>query len=257
MTRCLSFVRNAAVAASLLLMLTACASTGSPRRKVTAAPMTDGPDRIACWIADGERMQPPGDLEEFLVDRLSANGERMAVDPATTHAVLRVLGLASRSAFDPEALQRVAFASRSRWVIWVKLVSRDIQSKKLLSVPYLFNHRRLDEHVFFDVRIYDALLKDVIGSKRLSLSDKGEKTWQVIEDERFDPVYNNDPVELHERQRRLDWQSAAAISGYSADVFRSPQLAARTEDAIGRQRAVKTAARQDLDPVAHPSTRPK
>jgi hypothetical protein len=75
------------------------------------------------------------------------------------------------------------------------------------------------------VRLYDALAGELLGSKRLRLSDKGEGTWQVTEDERLDPAYNNDPVEIHERFRRLDWRAAALISGYCSDVFRSPAFA--------------------------------
>lgn len=187
------------------------------------------PERVICWIADGDGMEPTGDLERFLADRLGASGKREAVDPDEAHAIIRILGMQHRGTFSPEAAEKLAVASGARWVLWTKVVARDMQSKKLLGIPYLFNHRRLDLHVFFDVRIYDAYLQELVGSKRLKLSDKGEGTWQVTEDERLDPVYNNDPVEIHDRQRRLDWQAAAMISGYCADLFRSDWLASREE----------------------------
>jgi len=187
------------------------------------------PERVICWIADGDGMEPTADLERFLADRLGASGKREAVEPDEAHAILRILGLQHRSTFSPETANKLAVASGARWVLWTKIVSRDMQSKKLLGIPYLFNHRRLDMHVFFDVRVYDAYLQELVGSKRLKLSDKGEGTWQVTEDERLDPVYNNDPVEIHQRQQRLDWRAAAMISGYCADLFRSDWLASREE----------------------------
>jgi hypothetical protein len=208
-------------------------------------------------MADGEGMQPPGDLEEFLADRLGATGERIAVDPATVRSALRVLGLAQRSSFEPGAAHQLAAACGARWVVWVKLVSRDIQAKKLLSFPYLFNHRRLDEHVFFDVRLYDAALREMAGSKRLQLSGRGDATWQVVDDEPLDPYYNNDQVELHQRQRRLDWQAAAAISGYCSDVFRSPRLPLQITTPAGNARTAPLSDKPVTDPVIRSSAHPQ
>jgi hypothetical protein len=182
-------------------------------------------DKIVCWMADGAGMQPPGFLEDYIVDRLGANGTRIAVEPGTTRSLLRVLGMQDLSVFDPVAAHKLAVGAGCRWVLWVKIVSREMESKKLLGVPYLFNHRRLDAHVFFDVRLYDAQLRTLLGSKRLKLSDKGEGTWQVTEDERLDPAYNNDPVEIHGRQQRLDWEAAAMISGYCASVLDPKRMA--------------------------------
>jgi hypothetical protein len=194
-------------------------------------------DRVICWIADGEGMQPTGDLERFLADRLGATGARVVTDPEVAHAIMRILGLQHSSVFDPGAAHRLAGAAQARWVLWVKIVSRDVQSKKLLSVPYLFNHRRFDAHVFFDVRLYDANLRLLLGSKRLKLSDRGEGTWQVTEDERLDPAYNNDPVEIHQRYRGLDWRAAALISGYCADLLRPEGLALLEEEAVQKRAA--------------------
>lgn len=182
-------------------------------------------NRFIVWMADGQGMQPTGDLERFLVDRIGATGSRIVIDPEIAHSVLRVLGLQHRSVYDPAAVHQLAVSSQARWVLWVKIVARDMESKKLLGVPYLFNHRRLDAHVFFDVRLYDAFLGEMIGSKRLELTDRGEGTWQVTEDERLDPIYNNDPVEIHGRFRELDWHAAALISGYCADVLRPERMA--------------------------------
>lgn len=226
-------------------------------RKKDPPPPAPPPQTVLCWMADGEGMQPPGDLEEFLADRLGATGERIAVDPETVRAAGRVLGLGQSSAFDPGAAHGLATACRARWVVWVKLVSRDIQRKKLLSFPYLFSHRRLDEHVFFDVRIYDAVLREMVGSKRLQLSDRGDATWQVVDDEPLDPYYNNDQVELHQRQRRLDWEAAAAISGYCADVFRSPRLALKGADPARNAQAAAQPERQVPDPAIRPATHPQ
>lgn len=186
----------------------------------------DGPSRIACWIADGNGMQPTGELEGFLIDRLSASGDRVAIASGTAHAILRILGLAERSTFDPQAVRRFGMAATADHVLWVKLVSRNLESKKLISIPYLLNRRRLDAHVFFDVRLYDVAAGAMIGSKRLQLSDRGEGTWQIVEDEPLDPAYDNDAVEIHNRMRRLDWRAAAAISGYVAGLYRSEKLAA-------------------------------
>lgn len=191
-------------------------------------------NRLLVWMSDGEGMQPSVDLERFLVDRIGATGDRIVVDPGIAHSVLRVLGLQNRSVYDPAAIHQVAVASGSRWVLWVKIVSRDTKSKKLLGVPYLFNHRRLDMHVFYDVRLYDAHLGQLLGSKRLKLSDKGEGSWQVTDDERMDPVYNNDPVEIHESFRKLEWKAAALISGYCSDILHPQHMAAVEAEAEAR-----------------------
>lgn len=225
------------------------------KQKVSTPPPP--PQTVLCWMADGEGMQPPGDLEEFLADRLGATGERISVDPPTVRAAVQALGLGPRSSFEPAAAQKLAHACSARWVVWVKLVSRDIQPKRLLSFPYLFNHRRLDEHVFFDVRIYDSRLREMVGSKRLQLSDRGDATWQVVDDEPLDPYYNNDQVELHHRQRRLDWQAAAVISGWCAGVFGSPRLAAVTAEPQRSARVDKPQENPANDPVIHPVTHPQ
>jgi len=220
--------KSIALAILSVSVLVVAVSAHAKRKPQPAQPLgLLNPDRVICWIADGEGMQPTADLERFLADRLGASGKREAVEPDEAHAILRILGLQHRSTFSPSAANDLAVASGARWVLWTKIVSRETQSKKLLGVPYLFNHRRLDLHVFFDVRVYDAYLQELVGSKRLKLSDKGEGTWQVTEDERLDPVYNNDPVELHNRQQQLDWKAAAMISGYCADLFRSDWLASR------------------------------
>lgn len=191
------------------------------------------PSRIACWIADGDGMQPTGELEGFLIDRLSASGDRVAIEPGTAHAILRILGLSERSTFDAQAVRRFGVAAAADHVLWVKLVSRNLESKKLISIPYLLNRRRWDAHVFFDVRLYDVVADALIGSKRLQLSDRGEGTWQIVEDEPLDPAYDNDPVEIHNRMRRLDWRAAAAISGYVAGLYRSEKLAAAVDVPVG------------------------
>lgn len=207
------------------------------------------PERVICWVADGDGMEPTADLERFLADRLGASGKREAIDPEEAHAIMRILGLQHRSAFSPEAANRLAVASGARWVLWTKIVARDVQSKKLLGVPYLFNHRRLDIHVFFDVRVYDAYLQELVGSKRLKLSDKGEGTWQVTEDERLDPAYNNDAVEIHQRNRQLEWQAAAMISGYCADLLRSDWLASRE----AQHRETLAAGQKKMSPPSEPA----
>ncbi len=222
-------MRKSTVVALLTLGLLAAALPVSAKHKPQPAQPLGvlTPERVICWVADGDGMEPTADLERFLADRLGANGKREAIDPEEAHAILRILGLQHRSAFSPEAANQLAVASGARWVLWTKIVARDMQSKKLLGIPYLFNHRRMDIHVFFDVRVYDAYLQELVGSKRLKLSDKGEGTWQVTEDERLDPAYNNDAVEIHQRHRQLDWQAAAMISGYCADLLRSDWLASR------------------------------
>lgn len=240
-----------------ILLVIAAASSSFAGKKGLPPPPAPPPQLVLCWMADGEGMQPPGDLEEFLADRLGVTGERIAIDPATVRSALRVLGLARRSSFEPGAAHQLAAACGARWVVWVKLVSRDIQPKKLLSFPYLFNHRRLDEHVFFDVRLYDAALREMVGSKRLQLSDRGHTTWQVVDDEPLDPYYNNDQVELHHRQRRLDWQVAAAISGYCADVFRAPRLALNVADPVPGARTGKLSEKPVTDPAIHPIAHPQ
>jgi len=206
----------------------------APMPRAAATPLRT--PRLVLWLADGEGMHPAGDLEGFLVDRLGATGERMVVEPEAAHAFLRMLGLSQRRVFDPMAAQRLATAADADWVLWVKIVSRDLTAARGLSIPYLLNRHRLDAHLFFDVRVYDATAGHIIGSKRLRLSDKGEGTWQVLDDERFDPAYNNDPVEIHQRMRLLDWRAAAAISGYCADLLRLPRTAETA--GVGRQKAV-------------------
>ncbi len=210
-------------------------------------------NRLIVWMSDGAGMQPSVELERFLIDRIGATGDRVVVDPGIAHSVLRVLGLQNRSVYDPAAIHQVAVGSGSRWVLWVKIVARDTKSTKLLGVPYLFNHRRLDMHVFYDVRLYDAHLGILLGSKRLKLRDKGEATWQVTDDERMDPMYNNDPVEIHESFRMLEWKAAALISGYCADLLHPQHMATieeqieeqATADAMQQHRTISPAAERD------------
>jgi hypothetical protein len=206
-------------------------------------------NRLIIWMANGEGMQPAVDLERFLVDRIGASGERIVVDPGVSHSVLRVLGLKNRSVYDPAAAHQLAVASDSRWVLWVKIVSRNTDSKKLLGVPYLFNHRRLDMHVFYDVRLYDAHLGMLVGSKRLKLKDKGEGTWQVTDDERLDPMYNNDPVEIHQSFRKLEWKSAALISGYCADLLHPEHMAILEAKAKARETTETVTQNRTVSPA--------
>jgi len=222
---------------------------GKRTPRMPEVPQSLDAQKVICWTGDGDSERPTGDLEEFLVDRLGASGQRIAVEPGTTHAILRLLGLQNRSVFDPAAAQRLAEAAGARWVLWVKVVDRNLQSKKLLSFPYLFNHRRLDAHIFFDTRLYDADLQTLLGSKRLKLSDKGEGTWQVTEDERLDPIYNNDPVEIHNRFRKLDWQAAALISGYCADLLRPERLSLMERSVRLRAEAAKAVVPRKHDPA--------
>lgn len=198
---------------------------------IRSDPTADAHLRIVCWFSDGAGMYPNGDLEGFLVDRLGATGDRVAVEPGTAHAILRLLGMADRSAFDPRQALLLARAADADWVVWVKTVSRNVESKKLLSVPFLLNRWRLNSEVFFDIRVFDATVGAVIGSKRLSLTARGDASWQIVENERLDPSYKNDPVELHERMRQLDWRAASAISGYCSDLHREAKLRAQVSEA--------------------------
>lgn len=227
-------VVTAGVLAAVLLSAAPQSLAQDGRRTSGRAAAKDiAPSRIVCWIADGDGMQPTGDLEGFLIDRLSASGDRVAIESGTAHAILRILGLDGRSTFDPQAVHRFGKAAAADHVLWVKLVSRSLESKKLISIPYLLNRRRLDAHVFFDVRLYDVAAGAMIGSKRLQMSDRGEGTWQIVEDEPLDPAYDNDAVEIHNRMRRLDWRAAAAISGYVAGLYRSEKLAAVENVPVG------------------------
>lgn len=221
-----------------VLSAVAVGTAHADRHTTNANVLPNDGNRFIVWMADGQGMQPTGDLERFLVDRIGATGTRVVIDPEIAHSVLRVLGLQHRSVYDPAAVHQLAVAAQARWVLWVKIVARNMESKKLLGVPYLFNHRRLDAHVFFDVRLYDALLGEMIGSKRLELTDRGEGTWQVTEDERLDPIYNNDPVEIHGRFRELDWHAAALISGYCASVL-SPEHMATLEEKVRKRLATQ------------------
>ncbi|MEW5701252.1 MAG: hypothetical protein AB1792_03385 [Candidatus Zixiibacteriota bacterium] len=202
------------------------------------APSREAP-RIFVWIADQDEMYAAADFESFLVDRLGASGERTVIEPEAAHAILRTLGLSRHRIFDPFAAQRLATSADADLILWVKMVSRNLASARGLSVPYVLNRRRVDAHVFLDVRLYDAGQRHLIGSKRLRLSDRGEGTWQVADDDRLDPFYNNDPVEIHNRMRTLDWRAAAAVSGYCADLLRTPRAvrtaAGGTSATLGRK----------------------
>ncbi|HUU47028.1 MAG TPA: hypothetical protein VM118_14975 [Acidobacteriota bacterium] len=217
------------LAGAVMTLLLVCAGVSQAGQNTPPANPTETrqapPPRVACWLADGHGMRPSGELERFLVDRLGASGDRIAIEPGTTHAVLRLLGLSERSVFDPAAASDLARAAEADWVLWVKVVARDVRSAKGFSFPYLLNRRRLDAHVFYDIRLFEADTRTVIASKRLALSDRGDGTWQIGGDERLDPVYNNDPVEIHQRLRNLDWRAAAAISRYVAGVLSGDEVA--------------------------------
>lgn len=220
----------AGIVLTLALTGTTVAQTGATT--TAADPPSDRqapPPRIICWLADGHGMRPSGDLERFLVDRLGASGDRIAIEPGTAHAILRLLGLSERSVFDPDAAHRVAQAAEADWVLWVKTVTRDVRSARGFSLPYLLNRRRLDAHVFYDIRLFAARDCTLIGSKRLTLSDRGDGTWQIGGDDRLNPIYDNDPVEIHDRLRNLDWRAAAAISRYVAGELNGGEVASSDE----------------------------
>jgi hypothetical protein len=70
----------------------------------------------------------------------------------------------------------------------------------------------------------DVFTGCLAASRRWRLDKSGAGSYQVADDVRQDPMYNNSAGQFYQDARRLEWQAARGISCWFKD------LAARAED---------------------------
>jgi|GEM_PF-4109851 len=191
---------------------------------------------VAVWVTQASNVEGVGSLEEFLVDRLGSSGLYSVCDPGRVRAAGSFVGLGAGAHFEKKRLAALGRALGCRWVVWVKVVDRGVDFKKGLSVPHLFIRRKAVSRMMVDARVVDAAGDELIASRRWRLDKSGAGSYQVVEDVRQDPVYNNSTSQFYQDARRLEWKAARGISCWFKTlvplVKRNPAVVTR-EQSLG------------------------
>lgn len=195
----------------LAAMLAALCCTGT-------ATGTGSPSALAVWVTHPKSVEGVGSLEEYLLDRLGSNGLYPVIDPEQAWAAGSYVGLDGMSHYDLKKLTAIGRALKCRWVLWVKVVDRGVDFKKGLSIPHLFVRRKAVSRMLVDARIVDVHAEKLLASRRWRLDKSGAGSYQVAEDVRQDPVYNNSANQFYQDGRRLEWESARNISRWFKSV---------------------------------------
>ena len=167
---------------------------------------------VAVWVTSTARLDGEGALQEFLLDRLGSNGLQEVCEPERVRAGGSFVKLGDGVVFSKTKLIALGQALGCRWVVWVKVVDRGVDSKKGLSIPHLFIRRKMVSRMLVDARIVDILTGQLAASRRWRLDKSGAGSYQVAEDVRQDPIYNNSAGQFFQDARRLEWQAARGIS---------------------------------------------
>jgi len=179
----------------------------------------------AVWVTSALGVSGEGGLEELLLDRLGSNGLQDIREPEQVRAAGSFVGLGDGTVFNSAKLVMLGRALKTRWVVWVKVVDRGVDYKKGLSVPHLFIRRKAVSRMLVDARIVDVGTGRLAASQRFRMDKSGAGSYQVAEDVRQDPVYNNSACEFFEDARWLEWQAARGISAwFKALVGRAEDL---------------------------------
>jgi len=167
---------------------------------------------VAVWVTHTNCVEGIGSLEEFLLDRLGSNGLYPVCGPEQVRAAAFFVGLGNGVHFDRKRLAELGRALGCRWVVWVKVADRGVDFKKGLSVPHLFIRRKAVSRILVDARAIDVTSGRLAASRRFRLDKSGAGSYQVAEDVRQDPVYNNSANQFYQDARRLEWGAARNIS---------------------------------------------
>ncbi len=168
----------------------------------------------AVWVTSSMGIHGEGSLEELLLDRLGSNGLQDIKEPDQVQAAGSFVRLGDGSVFNCTKLTTLGQALKTRWVVWVKVVDRGVDFKKGLSIPHLFIRRKAVSHMLVDARIVDVSTGRLAASQRFRLDKSGAGSYQVADDVRQDPVYNNSASQFYSDARRLEWQAARNISAW-------------------------------------------
>jgi hypothetical protein len=169
---------------------------------------------IAVWVTSSMGIHGEGGLEELLLDRLGSNGLQDIREPDEVQAAGLFVGLGDGSVFNCAKLGTLGRALKTRWVVWVKVVDRGVDYKKGLSIPHLFIRRKAVSHLLVDARVVDVATGRLAASQRFRMDKSGAGSYQVADDVRQDPVYNNSVPQFYQDARRLEWQAARDISAW-------------------------------------------
>lgn len=167
---------------------------------------------VAVWVTSSTGLNGQGGLEELLLDRLGSNGLQDIQEPARVRAAGSFVGFGDGAVFNKAKLRALGNTLGCRWVVWVKVVDRGVDFKKGLSIPHLFIRRKAVSRMLVDARVVDVLTGELAASRRWRLDKSGAGSYQVAEDVRQDPVYNNSAGQFFQDARRLEWQTAQGIS---------------------------------------------
>lgn len=181
------------------------------------------PDDVAVWFAKGNNVAGSGSLPELLIDRLGSNGLYQVCDPERVRAAGAIAGLNAGGFFSPPKLALLGQMIGCRWVVWVKIVGRNVDLRKGLSIPHLFTRRKVVTRMLVDARVIDVNSGRQMASTRFRLDKSGAGSYQVAEDVRQDPLYNNSAGQLHHDARRLESEAARSISLWFKSL--APRLA--------------------------------
>lgn len=168
----------------------------------------------AVWVTSSLGIHGEGGLEELLLDRLGSNGLQDIREPDQVRAAGSFVELGDGSVFNCTKLSTLGRALKARWVVWVKVVDRGVDYKKGLSIPHLFIRRKAVSHMLVDARVVDVMTGRLAASQRFRLDKSGAGSYQVADDVRQDPVYNNSVSQFYQDARRLEWQAAQNISAW-------------------------------------------
>ncbi len=170
------------------------------------------PTSVAVWTVNSPEVQGAGRLPEFLLDRLGSNGGYLIHDHEQVAAAGKFVRLGAGDHFDRTKLLALGAALDAPWVLWVKVVDRGVDFKQGLSIPYLLTRRTAKSHMLVDARLLHVKSGVVAGSRRFRFDESGKGSYQVVDDVRQDPLYNNSTVQLFQDATKLEWLAARAIS---------------------------------------------
>ena len=183
---------------------------------------SDSSSTVAVWITHPGSVAGVGALGDYLLDRLGSNGWYPITDPEQVRAAGSFVGLDRTTNFDKVRLAALGKSLGARWVIWVKVADRAVEYKKGLSIPHLFIRRKVVTRMLVDARVVDVRSGGLLGSNRWRVDKSGAGSYQVAEDVRQDPIYNNSADQFYRYERELEWETARNISVWFKSLVARP-----------------------------------
>ena len=117
---------------------------------------------VAVWITHPATVEGIGSLEEFLLDRLGSNGIYPVTNGPRVKAAAAYVGLYDLGGFDKYKMAELGRVLGARWVIWVKVADRRVDTKKGLSIPHLFTRRKVVSRMLVDARLIDVATGNLV-----------------------------------------------------------------------------------------------